>query len=74
MKALKFYSVNLIRISKTFATIFMIVLVKRMSNELKSYTMLRTDTAYGSKNNSFNDPTVLIENLSNRNHSLYDLG
>lgn len=45
-----------------------------MDKDLRSYSMLKTDNAYNnSKSNSYNDPSAYLDQLSARNHSLYDI-
>lgn len=44
-----------------------------MDKDLRSYSMLKTDNAYNSKSNSYNDPSLYLDQLSARNHSLYDI-
>lgn len=54
-KAVKYYSVNLIRISKSWLLLF-ISIVKKLEKDLRSYSLLKNDNFYGSKTNSYNDP------------------
>ena len=46
----------------------MLFIVKRLDKEFKSYSSLRTDNAWNSKANSYNDPSAyLVDNSSLRN-------